>query len=44
MTVPIDVISRALKDIGALEAAIAGASDVPALIAVVTTQNWPRSE
>ena len=27
-----------------LVAAIAGASDVPALIAVVTTQNWPRSE
>jgi hypothetical protein len=27
-----------------LVTAIAGASDVPALIAVVTTQNWPRSE
>ena len=27
-----------------LVAAIAGASDVPALIAVVTAQNWPRSE
>jgi len=24
--------------------AISGASDVPALITVVTTQNWPRSE
>ena len=27
-----------------LVAAIAGASDVPAFITVVTTQNWPRSE
>jgi hypothetical protein len=33
-----------VTEVERLKTAIAGASDVPALIAVVTEQNWPRSE
>jgi hypothetical protein len=33
-----------VAEVERLKTAIAGASDVPALIEVVTAQNWPRSE